>query len=327
MTASNHCPAVRPIARTARATRRHPLLSLQPWVLLALGATLLLSLPAARAGEPVKVDRSAPADANATVTVSNVAGAVRVTGWDKPEVHVGGRLGGGVQRLDVTGQGARIDVKVVLPRASLTLGNGDADLEVSVPAGARVVVSTVSADIAVDRVAGELNLRSVSGEVEARFDAQPVEIKSVSGDIRLQGNSKPARLRIASVSGDVQLDGAAGSVESVSVSGDTRAKLGELESLRIRSTSGDVQASGAIARNGSFEIESVSGDVRLGVTGAGGFTAEAEAFSGDITTCYGERAAHDDDGTPNAHLTTRRGEGAGRVRIKTMSGDVRLCDR
>ncbi len=113
----------------------------------------------------------------------------------------------------------------------------------------------------------------------------------------------------------------------VSVSGDVRARLGAMTSLRLRTTSGDVDVSAALARGASFDVESVSGDVTLATPGPVGFRVEAESFSGDVTSCFGARSERDSRGAPNSRLTATRGDGAARLRVKTLSGDVRVCDR
>ena len=49
------------------------------------------------------------------VDISNVAGAIEVTGWDRNEVSVHGELGAGVERVDVSSQPGHTTIKVVLP--------------------------------------------------------------------------------------------------------------------------------------------------------------------------------------------------------------------
>jgi hypothetical protein len=279
------------------------------------------------AGTAVTVDRRIAADPQGAVTVSNTAGRVKVVGWERAEVQVTGKLGAGVERLDLLRQGDRIDVKVVLPRAFLSMSSGDADLVVSVPLASALVVSTVSADVAVGGVQGEQEIRSVSGDIDAELGRDATEIKSVSGDVALRGAALPARLRVSTVSGDLKVERAAGELEVISVSGDVRARLGEMTSLRLRTTSGDIDISAALARGASFDVESVSGDVRLAAPGPVGFRVEAESFSGDVTSCFGARAERDSRGAPNSRLKASRGDGAGRLRVKTLSGDVQVCDR
>jgi DUF4097 and DUF4098 domain-containing protein YvlB len=296
-----------------------------------MGIATLLLLPGvlqwAHAAPATTVERRVAAEPGGAVTVSDVAGRVQVTGWDRPEVQVTGKLGSGVERLDVLRQGNRVEVKVILPRFSLPTRSGEAELQVQVPRASSLEVATVSADVSVGGVQGELEFRSVSGDIAAGLGSSPVEIKSVSGDVTLRGAGRPGKLRVSTVSGDLKLEQVAGSLEVISVSGDVRARLGAMTSLRVRTTSGDMNLAAGFDRGASFDLESVSGDVQVAAPGPVGFALEAESFSGDVSSCFGARATRDRDGAPNSRLEATRGDGSGRLRIKTMSGDVQVCDR
>jgi hypothetical protein len=93
---------------------------------------LLAALPGiAAAGEPI--NKRTSADPNGTVEVSNVAGSVTVTGWDRNEVAVTGELGDGTETLEFTKADKLTRVKVVVPKRSYNVD--DTDLVVKVPAG------------------------------------------------------------------------------------------------------------------------------------------------------------------------------------------------
>ena len=288
-----------------------------------LGAALSQQLLAAA----TSVDRRVAADARGSVTISNVAGRVEVLGWDRPEVQVTGTLGAAVERLDVLKDGSNTLVKVVLPRVSMSGNSGEARLIVRVPAASRLEVSTVSADQQIDRVAGGLALHSVSGDISSELAASESEIKTVSGDLTLRGTGQTAPLRVSTVSGDVQLSRAAGTLEIVTVSGDMALEMKPSASLRVRSTSGDLRLQSRLTRDASVDIETVSGDLILGVASDAGFTTEVSAFSGDITTCFGVRSERASEYGPGTRLRAKVGAGTARLKVKTLSGDVSLCDK
>ncbi|MET0230605.1 MAG: hypothetical protein ABW186_06715, partial [Rhodanobacteraceae bacterium] len=60
-------------------------------------AMLLAVAGAAAAGTPINETRKA--DANARIDVSNIKGAVTVSGWDRNEVSISGSLGDGAKQL------------------------------------------------------------------------------------------------------------------------------------------------------------------------------------------------------------------------------------
>lgn len=271
------------------------------------------------------VERKVAADANGQVTISNVSGTVDVRGWDRNEVQVTGHLGRDVERLDVDSSGGRTVVKVVLPRGSAHDGN--ADIEVSVPRNSNVEVSAVSADVSSRGVLGTQRLKSVSGEITADIAGDESEVRSVSGDVTVRGSGKPLRLRVSSVSGNLDLTNAAGSLDLVTVSGNARVQMTETSDVRGRSTSGRVEVRGALTRDGRVDVEGVSGDIILRLTAPAGLSTEIESFSGDIRGCLAGNVERVSKYGPGKRLNVRTVEAGARVRAKTLSGNVDICDR
>ena len=109
-----------------------------------LCATALPALAATRT-----VDEHQSADPVGTVEIVNVSGAVEVSGWDQAVVAVSGTIGEKVERVEVTGSGARVNVRVVLPKGNFHHTEGDARLKVQVPRTSALEVSLVSADLRV----------------------------------------------------------------------------------------------------------------------------------------------------------------------------------
>jgi DUF4097 and DUF4098 domain-containing protein YvlB len=269
-------------------------------------------------------EKTVAAQPHGVVDISNVAGEIEVNGWDRQEVSVRAELGAQVERVDVSSEGGRTTVKVVLP--SHTSGHGEAQLHVQVPRESEVDVSAVSADVKVEGVQGVERLNTVSGEVAGELGGADAEVKTVSGEIRLKGHGAPARLRLNSVSGDVRLEHGGGDFEGTTVSGTMSVTLESARSIRARTTSGDMRLEAKLVRGATVEATSVSGDVSLRGSADGGYSYEVSSFSGDISNCFDAKAEHGNY-TPGSRLEGTRAEGAGHVRIKTMSGDVRLCDR
>jgi DUF4097 and DUF4098 domain-containing protein YvlB len=216
-------------------------------------------------------------------------------------------------------------VKVVLPRGSSH--DGDADIEVSVPRNSTVEVSAVSADVSSRGVLGTQRLKSVSGEVTADIAGDESEVRSVSGDVTVRGNGKPIRLRVASVSGSLDLTNAAGSLDVVTVSGDARIQMGDTSDVRGRTTSGNLEVRGKLTRDGRVDVEGVSGDIILRLSAPGGLSTEIESFSGDIEGCLAENVERVSKYGPGKRLNIRTVESGARVRAKTLSGDIDICDR
>ncbi|MBX5460472.1 MAG: DUF4097 family beta strand repeat protein [Steroidobacteraceae bacterium] len=288
-------------------------------------ASLLLAACSSSFAAGKVFDRSAAADPQGSVEVSNVAGQVRIMGWDKAEVAVHGELDDNVERIEFSSNKGRTVVKVVLPR---NCGNGcGADLEIRVPKQSELRVSTVSADLQTENIIGVQRLNTVSGELTAHTAGANFDGRTVSGDLRVLGNGEPAETRVETVSGNATLQRVAGRVEATSVSGELHLEVDPAHNVRLRTTSGDVSFRGQLTGSGTLEAESVSGEVRLTTRAQEGFAYEASSFSGDLDNCFGASAQSTSAFGPGSRLSGSRGEGKARVSVKTMSGDVEICDR
>jgi DUF4097 and DUF4098 domain-containing protein YvlB len=273
------------------------------------------------------IDRKVAADPNGEVIISNVSGTVDVRGWDRNEVQVTGHLGDSVERVDVESSGGRTVVKVVLPHRGSR--DGDAVIEVQVPKNSSVEVSAVSADVSSRGVLGTQRLNSVSGEITADIAGNESGARSVSGDVTLRGVGKPASVRVSSVSGSLDITNFGGKVEVVTVSGDARVQVGEANEIRGRTTSGNLELIGKLTRDARVDVEGVSGDLLLRLSAPGGLSAEIESFSGDIEGCLAKGVERVSKYGPGTRLTLRASgvESGARIRAKTLSGDVDICDR
>ncbi len=289
------------------------------------GLSVVCLLPLAAMAREATVDRKVAADANGEVVISNVSGSIDVRGWDRNEVQVAGRLGDDIERLDVESSGGRTVIKVILPRGRS--GDAEADLDIQVPRGSRVEASVVSAELSSRGVLGQQRLKSVSGEITADIAGDDSELRTVSGDLTIRSSGKPLRLRASTVSGDIDLTNAAGSVDAVTVSGSARLDLVEASDVRGRTTSGELEVRARLTRDGRVDVESVSGEITLRVSAPDGFSTEIESFSGDIEGCLARGVERVSKYGPGKRLNIRTVEAGARVRAKTMSGDVDICDR
>ena len=280
----------------------------------------LVALPAL-AQQAVNERRSAsPAG---TVEISNIAGSVRVIGWDKGEVEVTGTLGRGTERLEFSGPPERILVKVVVPEHTRDLKGSD--LTVKVPAGCRLEAETVSATLTVEGVTGALNLDSVSGEITVTGEPDEVEAESVSGDVDV--TAKSATMRLASVSGSIRARGARGEVTVETVSGNATVDAAAVDRVELESVSGTVRFTGDLSANGRLEAGSVSGTVDIALPAGIGAAFRLESFSGEIDNGFGPPARRTAEYGPGVEADFTTGTGGARVDVETMSGSIILRKR
>lgn len=291
---------------------------------------LLLALPATELRAQGTIDQTRTMSRDGTVEVENLAGFVRVRGWDRNEVRVTGTLGRNVEGVDVEGSSNRVLVRVRHPRRGSWRGSGT-ELEIRMPAGAGLRVEAVSADIDVEGIGGRLDLESVSGDVDIRNADGRVRAESVSGTVRYSGSSD--ELTLAAVSGDVVVAGVDGAdIRASSVSGDVEVEGGTFQDGTFETVSGSVTFRGALSRNGRFEFESHSGRVVLDLTGPVNATFELSTFSGDLRGSVGNLNVADfvertSRWTPGKEGTMRVGDGSASVEASSFSGTVEIRQR
>jgi hypothetical protein len=291
---------------------------------LSTAVLLLLAGTAASASSDTTFDRQVPAQPRGAVDISNISGTIEVSGWERAEVSVHAELGSGVERVEVGSEGGRTTVKVILPHTSGR--GGEARLQVKIPKDSELNVSAVSADVTTSGVLGVQRLSTVSGEVAAELAGADVELKTVSGNLRLKGHGQPARLHLSTVSGDVHLEHGAGDFEASTVNGTLIVSLDSARSVRARTTSGDLRFEGKLSHGATLEASTVSGNLNVRAGADGGYAYEVSSFSGEISDCFKTSPERASKYGPGTFLSGTRGDGAGRVRLKTMSGDVQLCD-
>ncbi len=288
---------------------------------VAAGA-MLAALPGlAMAGSPI--NKRTHADPAGTVEVSNVAGSVTVTGWDRNEVEVTGELGEGTERLEFTKAEKLTRIKVVLPNRSYDAD--DTDLVIRVPAGSMLSVNTVSADVIVRGVTGTQRLQAVSGDVRTEAGGEDVECRTVSGDVLIGGSGRKGFVSITTVSGDARASRVAGEINGNTVSGSFNLEAGETTRSRLSSTSGDLGFTGKLAPDARFDVESISGDVRLDFAGPVAGQFDLSTFNGEIRSCFGPQPVRTNEYAPGQESRFLQGNGTARVRVKTLNGDIGVC--
>jgi hypothetical protein len=269
------------------------------------------------------VDEHRAANPQGAVEINNVAGSIDVQGWEKSEVAVTGTIGKDVERVEVTGDGNRTLIRVVLPQGhNWGMRDGAAHLVVHVPTNSSITASLVSSDLKVGAVRGGLELRTVSGNISGDGGGD-VHANAVSGDIHLTATSAKV-IEVKAISGDIVLTGGNTDIEATTVSGNAHLTLGTVSRARFKTVSGDISASLAAAADAQIEGESVSGGVKLDFASAPAADYDIQTRSGDIDNCFGPKPTESRHGS-GARLMFKTGDSSARVRISTLSGDVRLC--
>lgn len=286
---------------------------------------LCLCVTQALAGTPIQLNHDATPAAH--VSVSNVAGTVTVTAWDRNEVQVAGQLGEGARPLAITGSNSNLVIKVE-PQGGSGWFNWGGDnrmaptsLELHVPRAASLDIGVVSAPLVIDGMdGGDIAVNTVSGRARINARTPALKVESVSGGIELAGHAEQADLQ--TVSGDILAPVLGSDVKLQTISGRIQADGGPWKKLTLSTVSGNVQLTGALAADGKIGIDSMSGNVQLQLPATTSGNLHASSFSGDLRSDFGtpQKPEHG----PGSSLDATLGNGRGTINVETFSGDLRV---
>jgi len=268
--------------------------------------------------------------------IFNLSGDVTITGVAGDQISVtavkqawGGDGKAQLEQigLDFNETAGRVEVRTSFEHARNA--HAQVDFTVEVPFDTLVVVRTLSGDVTVAKVRGDLQVDSTSGTVEATGTPRVVRLKTISGDLKMVDAAAPDVLSASTVSGNVEGKGLkARALDVVTVSGDLVLINATCERAQIRTVNGDVVYVGPLAKGGRYEVSSHSGDVRFELVGTAGFELSARTFNGEVRSdlplvMSPQPAGSDIPGVPKNHdVRGTFGDGSALLIVKTFSGDV-----
>ena len=115
-------------------------------------------------------------------------------------------------------------------------------------------------------------------------------------------------------------------LEASAVSGDLTIEGDALTRVRLRTTNGDITIQGALADGGRLDGETVNGDVEVILADISNLSVNVETFNGDIDHCFDAEVERKIRYGPGRELRLSRGDGRRSVRVKTLNGDVEICN-
>lgn len=244
-----------------------------------------------------KVSQTYKVGDGAALDLSHLSGDIRVTGGAGSEIKIDAtkrvrhREPAQAKRLlealrvEVNNFNNRVEVRTIYPRRG-SFGNNvsaSVDYVITVPAGTTVSLKSISGDISVTKVKGEVRAETVSGNVNASGTPNLAIAKTISGDVTAQNVGTQTTLVLSTISGTVLGTGLkVRALEAGSVSGNVRLVGSEVERLEAKAVSGNIEFEAPLSRGGRYEFTSHSGNVRIVLSGNTGFELDADTFSGSV---------------------------------------------
>jgi DUF4097 and DUF4098 domain-containing protein YvlB len=271
-------------------------------------------------------DTSVRVSAGAVVDITMRTGRLIVRGIDGTTGSV--RASGANYELRSTGVTLTLQTR---ESSRSAMRDRDADredtIELDVPRGVRLVVSTLSADAEVRDISGSVEMRSTSGDLQLTNVSGRTIIESISGDVRTTATR--TLLRVKTVSGDMRVREAEGDLEFSTTSGDLSVSGAQIGRFVASSISGNVQFDGLLTDNARVQVNTHSGDVSLRLPDGAHGQAMLSTFNGDFVPGGPITLLPGNDGARRGRNAQRFAFGTGSspgllLDITTFNGDVRL---
>lgn len=240
--------------------------------------------------------------------IENIFGEIRIQEGSEFKIHVNGRVSkeslGEYQPAQwFSRNGMRVDGRSLFIGFNKNLSvKALLDMEITLPSDLEISCKTVSSAI---RIRGRYRIG---------------ELKTVSGNIRIQGADLKQSL-IETVSGTVQIEGGEIDLQIKSTSGDFLVRSSKIEALKINSVSGDIMLTeGIIAENTDVKLVTTSGDIIVEKMNGPWSQVEATTRSGDsILDWKGDVTPMNNQGT-----CLRSGSSGAIFKAESVSGDIQF---
>jgi hypothetical protein len=241
-------------------------------------------------------------------------------------------------QVETTERNGRAEVKTRYPSGDVQRQYNRRNINVSVgynvtaPAGTRISIDSISGNVKVTDIKGDINANSISGDVRISGAGRIGTAKTISGIVEILDTQADGPVAGSSISGDVVFRRVtARRMDGGSVSGNIKLDDVQCDRVSAQTTSGSVWFSSALARNGRYELHSFSGEVRVMLSGNTGFEVDATSFSGEVRTdlpiTTRGNSQPDSRGRRRTTLTGTYGDGAAVLDLQTFSGSIIISKR
>ncbi len=277
---------------------------------------LLLAVPVPLAAQQ-SVERGAAAAPTVSIRAYNLAGSIRVIGWDRDSVHVGASVARG-SRLYFGG--SRTALKLGVEAGASSGATPPSELILHVPKGARVWLKSATAGADVEGIDGEVDVSTVSGNIQVRGDPSLLAAESMEGSLDIGGSASVLRLK--SAGGSINFKGFAGDLTVSTVSGNIQLNVsGPVATGRVESVTGRIAWAGAVGAVGSLDLQTHGAHIQLALPRSQDAEIDVSAFSGKVINGFPSARRSAPPGKPVRYLL---GDGSAHIAVRSLKGGVTI---
>jgi hypothetical protein len=285
-------------------------------------AALLLLLAAAPLSAQQKIDRRIAVDSDVSIRITNMAGSIKIVGWDVDSIAVVGAVPAGAGFFfGGRGQFAKLGVE----RKDENLAEPGSTLEIRLPRKARVWIKAGSASIDASGLRGEVECNSLSGSIRVEGSLKLLLAESMEGNINAAGPMEVVRLKGGA--GTITVRGARGDLLATTVGGAIVITDGALVRAHLETVSGTIAYDGSVDARGTLEAVTHSGDVTLRFPSDIAADFELESFDGAILNGITAKSSDVPKPFKGKPLNFVTGSGGARVSVRSFKGEIRILKR
>jgi hypothetical protein len=281
------------------------------------------------------INKQYPLERDGEVRLKNISGNIVVTTWDKNEVKLEA-----IKRADSHEELEKVNVDIDSHDSRISINteydksfhfnffsgyngnNCSVEYELTIPDKAEITLESVSGNIRVTSIGGNVDVKTVSGGIKVVSAGNDAMAKSVSGGVYLEGVA--GDVKAETVSGKISVNELHGSIVSKTVSGDIDLVSGsEVKEARAETVSGSIRAK-YILGNGAHTYKTVSGGIRIELPADSGFSVTAKTFSGRIDSAFPITLSGRID---NKHIMGVVGKGGPELSLDSFSGSIKIETR
>ena len=297
-----------------------------------------------RATETERITRTLRLGASGDVEIGNIAGDITITRGSGNDVVIEAIKTSRARtaeeakavlplvEVDITERAGRVEARTRYPRNDDERRRNWRNVNVSVafnvtaPERARINVNTISGNIAVRDIKGDLTLETISGNVQIGNAGRISKAKTVSGSVDISDTTMEGVMSASTISGILTMRNVkARQIDLGSISGNVLVEQITAERVDAESISGDIKLTGPLVRGGRYGLGSHSGTVEVVLTGDVGFEIEASSFSGQVRTDLPLKLSGVSQTSSRGRQRSLRGtygDGSAFLDLTTFSGSV-----
>jgi DUF4097 and DUF4098 domain-containing protein YvlB len=216
------------------------------------------------------VEKKVSVSGNPFINIRTIAGNIRIIGnKESGAVKVIAEIHGDDVKPEIKSSGNKVEINEGRENPGFFgSSSGYINFEVHVPQQTTISGKSISGDIDIARLNGNVDMKTVSGDIFVEtLETGDIELKSVSGEIRCKVKGAfSSFLTLSNVSGDIEViftSGASARLSTSTLSGRIRCEL-PLEDRQERKGFGSTTLSGILDDGkGRIKASSISGNIDI----------------------------------------------------------------